>query len=870
MADEKLPFWKAPSYTVRSGVNTSEVNEDVQGLINSLIKKGGMNSFDVISGYRDPSRNAAVGGAKGSQHLEGKAIDISTKGWTDEQRANFLKAAIESGAKGIGIYPNGSFHFDTRETPAAWGVGGSYRSSPIDTFPAWAQPHLTTLLSGKGGAVTSKVANKEPDADALASEFYTKPSDKAPIVGNQQSNKPIEIDANELGSEFYTKPSALKADPKATREANGKDILVPTKEGELNATNAARAVARGVPIIGGALNKLNAATNALIAPVGNQFFSPEDQLKGETFAERYENSLRQQEGMDKAFKEQNPKTNTALEVAGAIGGTLPVAATAAGGRLLGVTGPTLGARALQGAKSGAAIGAIDNYIRTGNADEAARAGLTGAVLGGATPYVAAGAGALARKGLELASPITTRTINKLGEALQFSESNIAKLKDALKSNPRLSAADVDENIKGLAQGLAAQPGEAQAVIRKAVSERAGDAKEAVKGVFNESLGQTPNVPILLDTLKKTTADNANKAFTNALSNAKPIDLKGLTQNEVSKVREVFEKVVSDLPDPGKLSQAELLHRVQSRLREEGQSLLKSSVGSERTIGKDLMNTRAKIVDKLNSATGGKFKSAQAQYADDMAIQDAFDKGTNLFKGGSALENRPDFFRQEFAKATKAEKDAIRLGARTAVDNLIGQSKRASTGANIAESEFNLDKLKIVLGEKEANRLAKLLKDEIDIAKVNTALLGGSQTEIRRGLAQSVAPRDIEPVSRGTGLMSLLAGMGGMQAFGVPGLAAAAVPIIGGAVRQGSQRVGKAIDVASNKDLAKLITSSGADAQKALEFIAERAAAQNRLGEAVRTGVTAVGKGSIPEASNQVERSPLMITVRKRFNGGGSN
>jgi hypothetical protein len=143
------------AYRLRPGLTLDGIQPGVRGLIEALGKSG--IDFDITSGFRDPARNARVGGAKGSQHTHGNAFDVSTKGWDDAQREAFLKTAVENGAKGVGIYPNGSFHFDTRETPTIWGVGGSYRSSPVDKFPAWAQPHLNALLGGKGGALPPSI-----------------------------------------------------------------------------------------------------------------------------------------------------------------------------------------------------------------------------------------------------------------------------------------------------------------------------------------------------------------------------------------------------------------------------------------------------------------------------------------------------------------------------------------------------------------------------------------------------------------------------------------------------------------------------------------------------------------------------------------
>lgn len=46
-------------------------------------------ALSIVSGYRSPARNKAVGGAKNSQHLRGLAADIPV-GYVTEQRARTL------------------------------------------------------------------------------------------------------------------------------------------------------------------------------------------------------------------------------------------------------------------------------------------------------------------------------------------------------------------------------------------------------------------------------------------------------------------------------------------------------------------------------------------------------------------------------------------------------------------------------------------------------------------------------------------------------------------------------------------------------------------------------------------------------------
>jgi hypothetical protein len=152
-------------------------------------------------------------------------------------------------------------------------------------------------------------------------------------------------------------------------------IPVEDKAEPISANNVARAAATGVPIIGGLLNKANAATNAALAPVLNPLFDQKDQLSEPTYAERYAHSLKDQEGMDKRFEEQHPVVSTAAQIAGGVGATLPLAATATGAKLLGITGETLAKQAGAGALSGAAIGAADSAARGQSMSEGAIIGL---------------------------------------------------------------------------------------------------------------------------------------------------------------------------------------------------------------------------------------------------------------------------------------------------------------------------------------------------------------------------------------------------------------------------------------------------------------------------------------------------------------
>lgn len=75
----------------------------------------------ILSGYRCIKNNAESGGGKNSQHLYGKAADITAPGVALKAlyEASLMVEAFEKG--GIGYYPDNSFiHVDVRLGRARW------------------------------------------------------------------------------------------------------------------------------------------------------------------------------------------------------------------------------------------------------------------------------------------------------------------------------------------------------------------------------------------------------------------------------------------------------------------------------------------------------------------------------------------------------------------------------------------------------------------------------------------------------------------------------------------------------------------------------------------------------------------------------
>lgn len=81
----------------------------------------GDRSMPILSGYRSPQHNAAVGGASQSQHMSGKATDFSRETVNRIGRERFFSTAEALfGDGGVGDYPAGSAHLDSRGYRARW------------------------------------------------------------------------------------------------------------------------------------------------------------------------------------------------------------------------------------------------------------------------------------------------------------------------------------------------------------------------------------------------------------------------------------------------------------------------------------------------------------------------------------------------------------------------------------------------------------------------------------------------------------------------------------------------------------------------------------------------------------------------------
>lgn len=111
-ANEKIgQHFRVREFACHDGSQVVFVDDYLVSILDILRNQVGKPVY-ITSGYRTPTRNNKVGGAKYSYHMRGMAADIRIEGMTAKEIANKLNKIIPFGC-GIIVYASW-VHVDTR------------------------------------------------------------------------------------------------------------------------------------------------------------------------------------------------------------------------------------------------------------------------------------------------------------------------------------------------------------------------------------------------------------------------------------------------------------------------------------------------------------------------------------------------------------------------------------------------------------------------------------------------------------------------------------------------------------------------------------------------------------------------------------
>lgn len=624
-----------------------------------------------------------------------------------------------------------------------------------------------------------------------------------------------------------------------------------------------RGAARGVPIVGGLLNKANAATNAALAPAIDPLLPDSFQkLPEKSFGERYKRALEIQEDKDKSFAEAHPIADAVSEVAGGVASTGAAAATATGAKVLGLTGKTLPQMMARGATSGAVIDAADAGVRGENP---LSAGGVGAGVGAVSPPLGRVVNAkvvqpIANAIRSVAKPgeeAERRVASALNRDIQNNDHgmNLQEMTDAKASGQPAMLMDAGgETTRALARSSANTSPEGRSVLNRAIDERFASqsprlaewlqttfhypdataqqdaldkvAKTVNRGAYakaytegdreiiSDELHRLMGSPAIVDAMSKASTSGKDRAITQGVG----------AMRQGAKVENgvvTFTKGPKGVPTYPNLAYWDAVKRelddATSAAMRGGR---KEEASTLTSLTKSLRDELDRLVPSYNDARAGAAKFFGAG--------DALEAGQN-FVGASNKFGVPAA-RKHLAKMSPIERQLFQDGYVSRLVETIEKTGDRRTVLNkISSSPAAREEMNVALGRDRAAEVEARLRIEGIMDMARPAVQGNSTTA--RQLVE----------------LGLAGGVGGYESYqGDP------QAMIKAALVYGAARGHRVVDERVAKEVARLLTSSKvSDLQKGVRIISKN----NNMMGAIRNADAALAsisaRGAAPTGSREV-------------------
>ncbi|TGT46849.1 hypothetical protein EN812_05790 [Mesorhizobium sp. M4B.F.Ca.ET.169.01.1.1] len=478
--------------------------------------------------------------------------------------------------------------------------------------------------------------------------------------------------------------------------------------------------------------------------------------------ETYDQVLRRIQAGTEAEKSMNPKLHTAVQVTGAVAGTIP--AMAAAPEAFGIGATTNLGKYGMGALSGAVINGADSAVRSGGD---VKPTIEGSILGGgiglAAPYIAP----LVGKGVKAVADKVQ--LSSIARALGLDKSATKVLADAVRQDAVEPGAlsqlgengmlmDLGPNLRHTAGAIAATPGEGKAIVRNAIGARDADANWRIRSSIDETLGEAPTPSRIVDRANRNQQYLAPE-YREALREAAPVDtapiaryldaeaqtLRGDAQKGIQRVRSMLDYVptpqeieqarATGQPAPGGLvTDAETLLNTRHAIDD----LLQTAQGTNHVNA--LTTARQAVDDELAASVPG-IKEVDAKYAELARQKEAVQRGQTVLSSGREAP-RPDELADEIRQGAlpqglqvgpSAVPLRLREGARAEIERIVGTkaNDRVALQQIIkGEGDWNRARLSSMFGADKAKAIIDLLDRERLFNDTSNIVTRNSETAAR--------------------------------------------------------------------------------------------------------------------------------------------
>lgn len=502
----------------------------------------------------------------------------------------------------------------------------------------------------------------------------------------------------------------------------------------------------------------------------------------------------------RGMAQENPGQTMALQVGGGIAGSLPMVAAAPAGLLTaggqGLARRTLGAMGV-GGLAGAIEGGVSQIGRNnegprleGVAQSAALGGALGAGVGaigeplaqvGGLAYRKLGGGLARRlRGSQADLGLDDRASRIVADAAErdapFAAKNIAA------AGPDAVLADSGPNVQNLLDWAVNRPGGTSQVGAQ-VQDRANEAGRRLVSRLDDVFGEAAGPNAVQRNIMTASASARNDAYKAAYSS--PIDyssqkaarLEGLFDrvpekawrraNELMRTEGLKSgqiKINADTGEISSLPDVRQLDYLTRALRDMGDF----GVGEGKEQGRAFMTLAKEIRTTLDDLVPA-YKSARAAGQDAILNREAVNVGRDAFSARMTREDLAD----ALDGMSKSEVGYVKSGVRSYVDDIMARTKVALTDSNMDAREAirpikdmlsreGKEKLTAILGEKQAEKFVKELREIYAPLAMRASVAQNSKTQIRanaEGMLREMTPSSFaEDLGEGRGLSGATANL----------------------------------------------------------------------------------------------------------------
>lgn len=500
-----------------------------------------------------------------------------------------------------------------------------------------------------------------------------------------------------------------------------------------------------------------------------------------------------------AVRERRPGQAAALEVGGAMAALPAMAAAtpAAVGQFVGAP-VSLAGQMVRGGAVGTAAGAVEGAVAgygRGEAgtrgEEALRGAGVGAALGGAVGTAMPAVSAGIRSAWE---NIKGRSVGEISRTLGISSDAARVVRSALENDDLAAAtaaleragsssmlADAGPGTQRLLDVSVTSGGTAPRVAGEAVTARAEEAGARMTGVMDDILGAPEGVGTTQRGIRQGTQEARNRAY--RVAYAQPINYSGgrgryletllgrVPQSAINRANELMRiegvqsaQILAEVGEDGAVTfrrmpdvrQLDYITRALGDIAEQQNAAGK--LGGTTQLGRATQGLQRTIREVLKREVP-EYGEALDVAADAISRTRAVELGAEILRPGTTREQVAEALRG----ASRAERDAAKAGFRSAIDDTLARVNAVASDPNIEIREFQRlantlrsramrDKMELLLGPRDAERLYRELDENVVSLELRAAIARNSATQQRQAIAGAV-----EDITAPGALSTLMAG-----------------------------------------------------------------------------------------------------------------